>query len=82
MRASSTSVTLGEATVWDPTSNMFTTVKAPSWEFCSGNALLPDGQVIVPGGHILDEYGLPDVNVFNPVTSTWSTASPMLTGKA
>src|SRR5438128_2324265 len=72
---------LGEATVWDPASNTFTTVKAPSWEFCSGNAILPNGQVIVPGGHIKDEYGLPDVNVFDPVTSTWSTAPPMAAGR-
>jgi Domain of unknown function (DUF1929)/Kelch motif/Bacterial Ig-like domain (group 2) len=72
---------LGEATVWDPSSNTFTTVKAPSWEFCSGNAILPNGQVIVPGGHITDEYGLPDVNVFDPVTSTWSSAPPMAAGR-
>src|SRR5207253_2046782 len=72
---------LGEATVWDPNSNSFSTVKAPSWEFCSGNAVLPNGQVIVPGGHITDEYGLPDVNVFDPATSTWSTAPPMAAGR-
>jgi len=72
---------LGEATVWDPNSNSFSTVKAPSWEFCSGNAVLPNGQVIVPGGHITDEYGLPDVNVFDPATSTWSKATPMAAGR-
>jgi hypothetical protein len=69
------------AVVWEPASNTFSGVEAPSWEFCSGNAFLPNGQVIVPGGHIQDNFGLPDVNVFDPVTSTWTQAPPMAAGR-
>jgi hypothetical protein len=67
--------------LWDPGTNTFEQVPSPSWEFCSGNMLLPDGQVIVPGGHINDGFGLPDVNVFDPSTSTWSTQPPMAAGR-
>jgi hypothetical protein len=42
---------------------------------------LPDGSVIVPGGHIDENFGLPDVNVFNPVTSTWTKQPPMAAGR-
>jgi hypothetical protein len=67
--------------VWHPGTNSFTQVPSPSWEFCAGLTVMQDGRVIVPGGHINDNYGLPDVNVFDPVTSTWSSAPPMAAGR-
>ncbi len=67
--------------LWDPSSNTFTSVPSPSWEFCAGQTLLPDGKVIVTGGHIDDEHGLPDVNVFDWTTSSWIKMPPMANGR-
>ena len=72
---------LGKPNVWDPIVNTFLEVPSPSWEFCSGQTFMPNGQVIVPGGHITDDVGLPDVNLFDPATSTWITAPPMAAGR-
>jgi hypothetical protein len=35
----------------------------------------------VPGGHITDDHGLADVNIFDPATTTWSTQPPMANGR-
>lgn len=50
--------------------------------FCSGHSFLPDGRLIVTGGHIrLDDYpfaealGEPAINIFDYRTNTW-TRSP------
>jgi hypothetical protein len=72
---------LGKPNLWDPTANTFLEVPSPSWEFCSGQTFMPNGQVIVPGGHITDDVGLADVNLFDPATSTWITAPPMAAGR-
>lgn len=67
--------------IWNPASNTFTEADSPSWEFCAGLTIMQDGKVIVPGGHINDNYGLPDVNVFDPATSSWTSAPPMAAGR-
>jgi hypothetical protein len=67
--------------VWDPANNSFLEVPALSWEFCAGLTFMPDGKLIVTGGHITDNFGLPDVNIFDPDTSTWSSAPPMAAGR-
>jgi hypothetical protein len=67
--------------LWDPAANTFTPVPVPTWIFCSGMTLLADGRVFVPGGHISDGYGLPDANIFDPVTSKWTALPPMQKGR-
>ena len=54
--------------VWDIASGTFTEVPSTTLLFCSGHALLPDGRLLVTGGHILHDRGLPDANIFDPVT--------------
>ncbi|BCT76545.1 hypothetical protein SCMU_23870 [Sinomonas cyclohexanicum] len=66
--------------VYDPAAKTFTTVNAPSSIFCSGNAKLPDGRVIVAGGYgatTTGNLGLTDTNVFDPTDQTWSRAASM-----
>ena len=67
--------------VWDPAANTFQDVPLPSWIFCSGQSILPNGQVLVTGGHITDDHGLPDVNIFDPATSSWIPSPPMARGR-
>src|SRR5207253_7017335 len=72
---------LEDAAVWDWTNNVFKAVPAPSWLFCASQTFLTNGQIIVAGGHITDEHGLRDVNLFDPVSATWSRGVPMRAGR-
>jgi hypothetical protein len=72
---------LEDAQVWDPATNVFTNVRAPSWIFCAGQTFLPDGRLLVAGGHITDDHGLRDVNVFDFTTNKWSPQPPMRAGR-
>ncbi|MEP7227453.1 MAG: galactose oxidase-like domain-containing protein [Gemmatimonadales bacterium] len=67
--------------VWDPSTKAFTASPSPSWLFCSGHAFLPDGRLLVNGGHISDDHGLPDANLYDPTAATWSSAPPMAKGR-
>jgi hypothetical protein len=39
-----------ETSVWDPTTNTFSSVSTPWDAFCAGHAFLPDGRLLVAGG--------------------------------
>src|SRR5438309_3147548 len=41
----------GVPQVWDPATGTFTAVPSPSLEFCAGHTFLPDGRLLVVGGH-------------------------------
>jgi hypothetical protein len=71
-----------EPYLWDPGDpDRFTAVPLPTNVFCSGHTLLPDGRVLVVGGHISDDHGLPDANIFDPVSDTWTRLPDMLVGR-
>jgi hypothetical protein len=73
------------ARVWNPATNTFTPVPIPYFThqdddiFCSAQALLADGRVLVVGGHDCDgpQLGIRMVNIFDPVTMTWTRAPDM-----
>jgi hypothetical protein len=68
--------------LWDPTNpGSFAPLPVGTNEFCSGHILMPDGRVIVVGGHITEATGLPDANVFDPVSNTWTRLPDMLRGR-
>ena len=71
----------GDPYEWDPATNAFTAKPLSSWIFCSGHAFLSDGRLLVVGGHISDDHGLPDGNIYNPSTHTWASAPPMTYGR-
>ena len=50
----------GAPQVWDPATGDFTAVPSPSLLFCAGHAFLPDGRLLVAGGHISNDHGLPN----------------------
>jgi hypothetical protein len=49
--------------------------------FCSGHTLLGDGTLFVVGGHIDEDTGLPDLNLFNPDGNVWSRQPNMVVGR-
>ena len=71
----------GSPYLWDPATRAFSQVPVGSRIFCSGHAFLPDGRLLVNGGHITDLHGIPDANLFNPATMTWSKGAPMARGR-
>jgi hypothetical protein len=45
--------------------------------FCSGHAFLPDGRLLVAGGHFEDSVGLRQATIYDPAANTW-TALPVM----
>jgi hypothetical protein len=67
--------------VWDPATGTFTVVPAPSRLFCAGHDFLPDGRLLVAGGHISNDHGLPNTNVFDAATGSWQAGPAMAQGR-
>ena len=64
--------------LWDPTFNAFIAKPYNAANlFCGGQAALPDGRILVAGGHISADNGIRNATVFNPVTESWAAAAPM-----
>jgi len=71
----------GDPQVWDPATGSFTGIPAPSLLFCAGHDFLPDGRLLVAGGHLDNDHGLPNTNVFDPTTNSWQAGPPMARGR-
>ncbi|MBV8995605.1 MAG: hypothetical protein JO287_18335, partial [Pseudonocardiales bacterium] len=70
--------------VWDPGTGELTATPQPKRAdgtkinlFCSGHAFLPDGRLLVVGGHLTDGDGLDQACVYDYRTNTW-TALPVM----
>jgi hypothetical protein len=63
---------------WNPTTGAFVQVPDPSTDiFCASLSALPDGRVLVVGGHGNPDLGTAEVNIFDPATHSWSRAASM-----
>ena len=63
---------------WDPSTNTNSaTVQAGANIFCSGHAFLPDGQLVVAGGHISNYVGIANAYRYNPFTNSWTRLPDM-----
>ena len=71
----------GVPQVWDPATGTFTAVPSPSWLFCAGHDFLPDGRLLVTGGHIAAGLGLPNTNLFDAGTGSWQPGAAMAQGR-
>ncbi len=68
------------ARLWNPVTQAFTSVPLGATDlFCSSACALPDGRIFVAGGGdpSNNNFGVPDANIFNPLTRLWSTAPSM-----
>ncbi|HEX6403789.1 MAG TPA: fibronectin type III domain-containing protein [Pseudonocardiaceae bacterium] len=66
--------------VYDPAAQTFTTVNAPSSNFCAGNVQLPDGRIMTAGGWgstTTGQQGLVDTDIFDPATQAWTRVANM-----
>ncbi len=71
----------GQPYLWDPATSHFSQVPLQSWIFCAGHAFLPDGRLLVAGGHLSDDHGIPEANVFSPRYQTWTRVGSMARGR-
>jgi hypothetical protein len=71
----------GEPQVWDPATGHFASAPSSTMLFCSGHTFMGDGRLLVTGGHITEHHGLPDANIFDPVSETWTRVTPMSRGR-
>ncbi|HET9254954.1 MAG TPA: kelch repeat-containing protein, partial [Pseudonocardiaceae bacterium] len=73
--------------VWDPRTGQFAVTPPPRRAdgtkvnlFCSGHAFLPDGRLLVVGGHVTDGDGLDQACAYDYRTNTWA-ALPVMNGR-
>jgi galactose oxidase len=45
--------------------------------FCSSHTFLPDGRLMVTGGHLYDSQGIDSATIYDPENDTWEAAEPM-----
>ena len=70
--------------IWDPDSQTFPAqiLNETTNLFCSGHAFLPDGRLLVTGGHHFDDgHGEPHTNIFDYTNNTWARVSDMNAGR-
>jgi len=70
------------ARIWNPATNKFTSVNVSTGTnvFCAGHCHLPDGRIIIAGGHLGQAHvGVTDTNIFDPATRKWTLVAPMHT---
>jgi PKD repeat protein len=71
----------GTPQIWDPSTGEFTPVASSALLFCAGHTFLPDGRLLVSGGHIASDRGIPDITIFSPGAGEWKTSTPMRRGR-
>jgi glycosidase len=49
--------------------------------FCSGHTFLPDGRLLVVGGHLFDSQGVNQSCIYDPATDTWTPEALMNKGR-
>jgi len=75
--------------VWNPATGTMTPTPRPTLAdgttnanlFCSGHAFLPDGRLLVAGGHLADSHGLNQATIYDPAAGTWTPTAVMNNGR-
>jgi galactose oxidase len=72
--------------IWDPADGTATSTDQPMTAdgttvnlFCSGHTFLPDGRLLVVGGHLADGDGVSQATLFDWRTGSWTPTTPMTT---
>jgi hypothetical protein len=75
--------------LWDPaTGQSVQTKNSPTLAggggvnlFCSGHSFLPDGRLLVIGGHLFDSEGVNQSCIYDPATDLWTAQPTMNNGR-
>jgi hypothetical protein len=72
---------MGMPRLWDPSVGPPTTAReivVDTMLFCSGHAFMPDGRLLVSGGHKQDDKGIDVTNIFDPATDAFVPGLPKM----
>jgi galactose oxidase len=74
---------MGMPRLWNPaagppTSASMASVGLDTMLFCAGHALMPDGRLMVSGGHKADDRGIEETNIFDPTAESWTPNLPKM----
>jgi hypothetical protein len=70
------------ARAWDPATGQTSVLAPPGYDlFCTGHAFLPDGRLLLTGGHISNFVGLPNASIYNAFANTWTRLPRMNAGR-
>jgi hypothetical protein len=75
--------TMGMPRIWDPAAGLPTSatmINVDTMLFCAGHTLMPDGNLMVSGGHLKDGFGIAVTNFFSP-DGAWSKGPNMAHGR-
>jgi hypothetical protein len=80
---------LGNFLIWDPVTQQLHVPPLPGYDaFCAGAAVLPDGRLLVTGGHDdvdgnpeHDGVGLANASIYDPYADTWTAVRDMNAGR-
>ena len=68
--------------LWDPETDLVSQAAShPEDLYCSGHAFLPDGRLLVSGGHIENRFGLNTAAIYDPYTDSWTDVPNMNNGR-
>jgi hypothetical protein len=68
--------------LWDPRTDTHAPASHPGYNaFCAGHAFLADGQLLVAGGHVNADVGLPHASLYSPATGAWTRLPDMNAGR-
>jgi hypothetical protein len=75
--------------IWDPTTRTTTPTPKPMRTdgrttvnlFCSGHTFLPDGRLLVVGGHLADSKGTDQASIYDYRTNNWTAIPAMNNGR-
>jgi hypothetical protein len=68
--------------LWDPATGTTSLIPLPGYNvFCAGHAFLADGRLLVAGGHISNDVGLPHASTYDSVNNTWTPGPDMNAGR-
>jgi hypothetical protein len=72
---------MGMPRLWDPASGPPTGAReivVDTMLFCSGHAFMPDGRLLISGGHKQDAKGIDVTNIFDPTSETFVPGLPKM----
>src|SRR5688572_13499414 len=68
--------------LWNPDTGQVTAATPAGFNiFCVGFCFLADGRLLLAGGHLADNYGLPTTATYDPITNSWTRHADMNNGR-